>query len=59
MIVHFFEPPAFQTIGGLNLAIQSLEVFLRRGGDFVTCSARTEPRKSKEPAAKEQRRESC
>lgn len=32
MIVHFFEPPAFQTIGGLNLAIRSLEVFLKRSG---------------------------
>jgi glycosyltransferase involved in cell wall biosynthesis len=32
MIVHFFEPPAFQTIGGLNLAIRSLEIFLRRSG---------------------------
>jgi glycosyltransferase involved in cell wall biosynthesis len=32
MIVHFFEPPAFQAIGGLNLAIRSLEVFLKRSG---------------------------
>ena len=32
MIVHFFEPPPFQTTGGLNLAIQSLKMFLERSG---------------------------
>lgn len=32
MIVHFFEPPARQAIGGLNLAIRSLELFLRQSG---------------------------
>jgi glycosyltransferase involved in cell wall biosynthesis len=30
MIVHFFEPPPFQTTGGLDLAIQSLRAFLGR-----------------------------
>src|ERR1700716_2334280 len=42
MIVHFFEPPAFQTIGGLNLAIRSLEVFLRRSGIDVRNSSSPE-----------------
>jgi glycosyltransferase involved in cell wall biosynthesis len=39
MIVHFFEPPAFQAIGGLNLAIRSLEVFLKRSGIDVRNSS--------------------
>jgi glycosyltransferase involved in cell wall biosynthesis len=32
MIVHFFEPPPLQKIGGLNLAIQSLKDFLESSG---------------------------
>lgn len=35
MIVHFFEPPPAQAIGGLDLAIRSLEEFLLRAGVTV------------------------
>jgi glycosyltransferase involved in cell wall biosynthesis len=51
MIVHFFEPPAFQTIGGLNLAVRSLEVFLRRSGIDVRNSS--SPEKIGESGAEE------
>jgi glycosyltransferase involved in cell wall biosynthesis len=40
MILHFFEPPPFQTIGGLNLAIQSLKAFLEHSGVDVRSSSR-------------------
>jgi glycosyltransferase involved in cell wall biosynthesis len=39
MILHFFEPPPFQTTGGLNLAIQSLRAFLERSGVEVRTSS--------------------
>ena len=35
MTVHFFEPPPWQKIGGLELAIRSLENFLIRAGVTV------------------------
>lgn len=41
MIVHFFEPPALQTIGGLSSAIRSLELFLRNSGINVQCGTPT------------------
>jgi len=40
MIVHFFEPPSFQTTGGLNLAIQSLRRFLEKSGIDVHSGSR-------------------
>jgi glycosyltransferase involved in cell wall biosynthesis len=38
MVIHFFEPPAAQRTGGLDLAIRSLEDFLRRAGTTVLCN---------------------
>src|SRR5438477_11112795 len=39
MILHFFEPPPFQTTGGLNLAIQSVKAFLEHSGIDVRSSS--------------------